>query len=64
VKSRRATAQRRRNRRIRDWRHVNDIHTEIDMKRLPLKQQLAFAVLGTAAAACTLALAVLAPLVA
>jgi hypothetical protein len=37
---------------------------EIDMNRLPLKQQIAFAALGTAAAACTLALAVLAPLVA
>ena len=34
------------------------------MNRLPIKQQIAFAALGTAAAACTLALAVLAPLVA
>jgi hypothetical protein len=61
VKLRRATAQCRRNGRIRNWRHVN---TEVDMNRLPIKQQIAFAALGTVAAACTLALAVLAPLVA
>jgi hypothetical protein len=46
------------------WRHVKRISWEIDMDRLELKQQLAFAVLGTLASACTLALAVLGPLAA
>ena len=32
------------------------------MNRLPIKQQLAFAALGTLASACTLVLAVLVPL--
>lgn len=62
MKSAAAVLQLWRNARRRHWRHVKSVSEEIDMNRLPIKQQLAFAALGTLASACTLALAVLVPL--
>ena len=41
----------------------DDISLGIDMNRLPLTQQIALAALGVLASVCTLALAVLGPLV-
>jgi hypothetical protein len=64
LKPRRAAAKRGRNRRARDWRHVKSLCKELDMTRLPVKHQIVFAALGTLASVGTLALAVLAPLVA
>jgi hypothetical protein len=42
----------------------NKPRTEIDMNRLPIKEHIAIAALGTLASACTFALAVLVPLIA
>jgi hypothetical protein len=54
----------RRNPRARGSRHIRNLSKEIHRYRLAVMQHIAFAALGTLAAACTLALAVLGPLAA
>jgi hypothetical protein len=54
----------RRNPRARGSRHIRNLSKEIHMYRLAVMEHVAFAALGTLAAACTLALAVLGPLAA
>jgi hypothetical protein len=64
LKSHRQGTQRLCNRRTGRWRQVSTFSKETAMQSLPIKEHIALAAMGTLASACTLAVAVLVPLIA